>query len=142
MFSSRVRSNKSVIVVSWCHWCLTGWISSNKWSPVILESKMQLDNPLAVGMGHYVSFLPEKCWVWSFNHLIFGQKFHGIHLNYDISFMKIHNIFITFFVNLCLTNWTSPKAPLPMTLIRLKSSVFIRHWPISEDTSASKIWSC
>ena len=41
-------------------------------------------------------------------------------------------------VNLCLTSWTSPKAPLPMTLTSLKSSVFIRHCPISADTSASK----
>ena len=46
-------------------------------------------------------------------------------------------VVLTFFVNLCLTNWTSPKAPLPMTLIKLKSSVFIRHCPISADTSAS-----
>ena len=44
----------------------------------------------------------------------------------------------TFLVNLCRTNCTSPNAPLPMTLIKLKSSVFIRHCPISEETLASR----
>ena len=46
---------------------------------------------------------------------------------------------LTLLVYLCLTSWTSPKAPRPITLIRLKSSAFIRFSTICSEISTSKI---
>ncbi len=66
---------------------------------------------------------PEHYWMQGFLEIINKAK---------------NKRYVTLLVNLCLTSWTSPKAPLPMTLIRLKSSVFIRFSPISSETSTSE----
>jgi len=48
--------------------------------PAHLEGKVQLDDPLGVGVRHYVPLLPEEGRVRPLHHLELGQPLHGVHL--------------------------------------------------------------
>lgn len=109
----------------------------------ILERKMKLNDPFRVGMGHNIPFLPEKGRIGPldlninnyFNNI--ELLFFLIKLIFTISNLLRSFIAYTFLVDLCLTSWTCPKAPLPMTLMTVKSSCLTLSLPISSATLTS-----
>lgn len=116
---------------------------------VILKGKVQLHDPLWIGVGHDVTFFPEESRVGTFylqgkaslqyfflslsSRLIFFEN----SAVFTISNLLSNFIAYTFWVELCLTNCTSPNAPLPITFISVKSSVRIRNLQMSWDTESS-----